>query len=197
MALADPGADAETLRSTCEEALRLSGQQAQLIDALLTLATSERGVERWEQVDLRDLAQAILRSRRQEAQRYGGGIDAALATAAATGDASLVESLVANLVDNAIRHNVAGGRVEIATTSTADGARLSTSNTGPAVPAHELERLFGPFQRLGDQRVNVGDGLGLGLAVVQAIATAHGAMLTARPRPGGGLDVQVAFNASR
>jgi signal transduction histidine kinase len=199
VALADPDADAQTLRSTCEEALQLGGQQEQLIDALLTLATSERGVERWEQFDLRNVAQTIVDSRLQEAQRFAVRIDATLATAAATGDASLVESLVANLLDNAIRHNVDGGRVQIATTRTAGGARLSVSNTGPVVPAHELERLFGPFQRLGEPRVGVGSGhgLGLGLAVVQAIATAHGATITARPGPEGGLDVEVTFSASR
>ena len=142
VALSDPNADEQTLRSTCEEALRLTGQQAQLIDALLTLAISERGVECWEPFDLQDLAQSVVQSRLQEAQRSGIRFQASLATAPATGDASLVEALITNLVENAIRHNVEGGRVEIATTSAADGARLSVSNTGPAVPAHELERLL-------------------------------------------------------
>jgi signal transduction histidine kinase len=123
-------------------------------------------------------------------------IDSALSAAAVTGDVSLVESLIANLVDNAIRHNVDGGRVEITTTS-ADGSHLSISNTGPIVPAHDLERLFEPFQRLGEPRVNAGGGYGLGLAVVQSIASAHGAALTARPRREGGLDVEVAFGATR
>ncbi|MGH2852099.1 MAG: sensor histidine kinase [Solirubrobacteraceae bacterium] len=197
VALADPDADAETLRSTCEEALRLGNQQEQLIDALLTLATSERGIERWEQFDLQQLAQNIVQGRLEQAQRHGVRMQATLTTAPVSGDASMVEILVANILDNAIRHNVDGGSVEVTTTSAADRARLSISNTGPAVPAHELERLFQPFQRLGDQRVNTGHGHGLGLAVVQAIATAHGAILVAHPRPQGGLVVQVTFNARR
>jgi signal transduction histidine kinase len=195
VALADPDADAETLRLTCEEALQLSGQQARLIDALLTLATSDRGVESWEPFDLAQLTEDIVHSRRRDAERHGVRIDATFDEAHAVGDASLVESLVANLLDNAIRHNVTGGAVEISSTTTPAGTRLSVSNTGPIVSAGDVGRLFGPFQRLGDQRVGPTTGHGLGLAIVQAIATAHGAILTARPRPQGGLDVQVTFRA--
>lgn len=63
VALADPDADAQSLRSTCEEALQLGTQQERLIDALLMLATSERGVERWESFDLGEVAKRIVLSR--------------------------------------------------------------------------------------------------------------------------------------
>jgi signal transduction histidine kinase len=194
VALADPDADAEALRSTCEEALELSGQQERLIDALLTLATSERGVESSEPLDLAPLTEDIVHSRRHEAERHGVQINATFQSAIAIGDPPLVASLIANLLDNAIRHNITGGAVEIST-STSDGARLSVSNTGPAIPLAEVERLFQPFQRLGDQRVGQAEGHGFGLAIVKAISTAHGASLIARPRPEGGLDVQVTFRA--
>jgi signal transduction histidine kinase len=193
VALADPDADTQALRSTCEEALQLSGQQERLIDALLTLATSERGVESWEPFDLAQLTEDIVHSRRPDAERHGVKIDATFNEAHTIGDASLAESLVANLLDNAIRHNVADGAVEISTTATPDGARLRVSNTGAVVPSVDVERLFQPFQRLGDQRVAPADGHGLGLTIVKAIATAHGANLTARPGPQGGLDIQVTF----
>jgi signal transduction histidine kinase len=193
VALADPDADAPGLRSTCEEALELSGQQERLIDALLTLATSERGVESWEPFDLAQLTQDIVLSRRPDAERHGVQIDANLDEAHAVGDPGLVASLVANLLDNAIRHNAADGAVEISTSATPDGPRLTVSNTGAVVPFVELERLFQPFQRLGAQRVGPADGHGLGLTIVKAIATAHGANLTARPGPQGGLDIQVTF----
>ena len=193
VALADPDADAQALRSTCEEALQLSGQQERLIDALLTLATSERGIESWEPFDLPQLTQGIVDSRRPDAGRHGVQIDPTFQSAMAIGDPGLVASLVANLLDNAIRHNVANGTVEISTTATADGARLTVSNTGPVVPFIEVERLFQPFQRLGDQRINATDGHGLGLTIAKAIATAHDANLAARPGPQGGLDIQVTF----
>ncbi|MFZ1993683.1 MAG: HAMP domain-containing sensor histidine kinase [Solirubrobacteraceae bacterium] len=198
VALADPDADAPALRSTCEEALQLSGQQERLIDALLTLATSERGVESWEPFDLAALTRHIVVSRRPDAQRRGVQINATLDEAHAIGDTGLVASLVANLLDNAIRHNVADGTVEISTNATPDGPRLTVSNAGAVVPFVEVDRLFKPFQRLGAQRVGPADGHGLGLTIVKAIATAHGANLTARPGPQGGLDIQVTLapNAS-
>ena len=191
--LADPDADADALRRTCEEALTLSDQQEHLIDSLLTLATSERGVERWERFDLADVAQSAVASRRRHAELESVAVQTRLDPAGVSGEASLVESLVANLLDNAIRHNVPGGAVDISTATTSLGARLSIGNTGPSIPPDELERLFRPFQRLGRPRVGLGDGHGLGLTIVQAIASAHGADLTARPRPRGGLDVEVVF----
>ena len=115
VALADPDADAQALRSACEEALQLSGQQEQLIDALLTLATSERGVESWQRFDLAELTRDIVHSRRPDAERHGVHIDASLDKAHAVGDPDLVQSLVANLLDNAIRHNIADGTVEVST----------------------------------------------------------------------------------
>jgi signal transduction histidine kinase len=193
VALADPDADAQTLRSTCEQALQLGAEQERLIDALLTLATSERGVERWEPFDLGEVAESIVLSRQQEAERQGVHIDAALTETAATGDRSLVESLIANLVDNALRHNQAEGRVQISTTTRAGRALISVSNTGAVITPNEVDRLFQPLQRPGQERIRINAGHGLGLAIVRAIATAHGATITARPRPEGGLDVEVSF----
>ena len=108
---------------------------------------------------------------------------------------------MANLVDNALRHNVPGGRVTVATAVTAGWPVLSVSNTGPVIPAAEVNRLFQPFQRLNGERLSGRQlrhdgGHGLGLAIVRAIAEAHGASLTARARPEGGLDVEVAFPRS-
>jgi len=193
VALADPDATVETLRSTCEEVLKLGEQEARLIDALLTLASSERGVEQWEPIDLAEVAEDVLSVRRQEAGRRGIHVDASLGQTHAAGDPSLVESLVANLVDNALRHNVAGGRVTIVTATRAGQATLSVCNTGPVIPEEELDRLFQPFQRLGDERIRHHDGHGLGLAIVQAITQAHGATLTARAQPEGGLSIEICF----
>ncbi len=195
VALADPDAGAEALRDACEEALQLSGQQEQLIDALLALATSERGVERWESFDLARLGEDAILRRRQEAERRGIAIDARLDPAVASGDASLAESLITNLLENAIRHNLAGGSVQFSTETTPAGPRLRVANTGAEVPPADLDRLFRPFQRHGRARVGATDGHGLGLAIVKAIADAHGASLTARSAPQGGLEVEVTFRA--
>jgi len=196
VALADPDADAQALRSTCQQVLLLGAQQERLIDALLTLASSERGVECWNRFDLAEIAGKVIADRSGEAARRDVRIDAALGAAPATGDPNLVESLVANLVDNALRHNLAGGLVEIATKAEDGRAILTVRNTGKPVAPGDVDRLFQPFQRLGHDRVGHDGGHGLGLAIVRAIADAHRAAVTARARPAGGLDLEVRFAAT-
>lgn len=191
--LANPHATAETLRATCEELLTLNHQQGRLIEALLTLATSERGIERRARFDLAELTGDIVRNHRQVAERRGIRVQAMLTPAPVTGDPHLVQSFVTNLVDNALRHNLADGSLEISVTDTAGRATISVSNTGPRIPPDDVDRLFQPFQQLGNQRTHHADGHGLGLAIVHAIATAHHATITARPRPDGGLHITATF----
>lgn len=192
VALADPEASADSLRSACRQLLVVGRQQERLIDALLTLASSQRGLQQRELFDLAEVTERVARARGSEAAQHGVRVDTSLAPAGVAGDPSLAESLVANLVDNAIRHNVTGGRVQIATTTAAGTASLSVANTGAVIPACEVGRLFQPFQQLDRERTG-GDGHGLGLAIVQSIADAHGAALAASARPEGGLDITVSF----
>jgi signal transduction histidine kinase len=100
---------------------------------------------------------------------------------------------VANLLDNALLHNVAGGWVEVETGIRAGRGVISISNGGPAILPEEVKRLFQPFQRIAPDRAGHSDGHGLGLSIVRAIATAHGATLTVRARREGGLAVEVSF----
>jgi signal transduction histidine kinase len=193
VALADPESTVETLRATCEELVELGDQQERLIAALLALASSQRGIGQLERLDLADIAGDVLLTRQEEAERRGIHLHAALASAPVPADPSLAESLVANLLDNAIRHNPPGGQAEISTALTPAGAVVSVSNTGTLVPPGAVEDLFQPFRQLGAQRTRRGEGHGLGLAIVRAIADAHGAALTARARPAGGLDIRVTF----
>jgi len=198
VALADPDADAPALREVCEQVLALGGQTERLIDALLTLATGERGIERREPCDLAVLAERVLTPLAGVAGRRGVRLVAQLDPAPAAGDARLAESLIANLADNALRYNVPGGWAEIATATRDGHAVVSVRNTGPVVPPQEIGRLFQPFQRLGTERVqsaggNGAGGHGLGLAIAAAIADAHGASVAARAREGGGMDITVAF----
>ncbi|MFI5895891.1 sensor histidine kinase [Actinoplanes sp. NPDC051513] len=182
-AVLDPDATAESFRAQYKELMVVSEQQARLLDSLLVLATSERGLDRRESVDLAALTGDVLRAFSPDVV-----IEADLHPAWATGDSVLIGRLVANLVDNAIAYNVPGGRVEVAT----GDSRLSVTNTGPPVPPEMVERLLAPFQRL--SRTAGEDGHhGLGLSIVQAITASHSAELTVRANPGGGLSVTVLF----
>jgi signal transduction histidine kinase len=192
--LADPDASAGSLRSACETALTLGEQQESLIGSLLALATGERGVTQWQPFDLAGIAAAALANRQQQAEHLGLRIDSALAAAPATGDASLTASLVANLIDNALQHNVPGGGIEVITATGPDGAALlSVGNTGPVIAPDDVSRLFLPFQQLGGERIRHSASHGLGLAIVAAIATAHGATIAARALGTGGLEVRVTW----
>lgn len=189
--LTDRDATLETYRSTSERLLTISEQQGRLLESLLTLASSERGLDRREPIDLRALTDQALLAARPRADRLGLRIDATLAPAAISGDPALVERLVANLLDNALSYNIGGGRIEVTVTT---DAVLRVANTGPVIPVAQVDRLFEPFQRL--ERSAHDDGHhGVGLSIVRAIATAHDAVLTARARPDGGLAVEVGFDS--
>jgi signal transduction histidine kinase len=196
VALADPRADAASLREACKQVLALGARTERLIDALLTLATGERGIERREPCDLAGLAARVAGALGVLAESSDVRLDAKLAPAVTTGDPRLVESLIANLTENALRYNAPGGWAEISTATRAGRAVVSVRNTGPGIPPGEVGRLLQPFQRLGTERTHRAGGHGLGLAIVSAIADAHGASVSARAREGGGLDIAVSFPAA-
>jgi signal transduction histidine kinase len=193
VALADPGASAGDLRTACEEVLAAGEHQEKLVDTLLTLATSERGLDHREQFDLAAVTRRALELHRPAAESRGLRLTHRLGHAAVRGDPDLTERMAANLIDNAIRYNLPGGSVEVQTETRFDHAVLTVGNTGLPVPAEQADRLFQPFQRLTADRAGHPDGHGLGLSIVRAIATAHDAGLKTRLRPGGGITVEVHF----
>jgi signal transduction histidine kinase len=193
VALADPHANADTLRATCADLLAAGESQERLIEALLALATSERGLDHRETFDLSKATRLALGAHYPEARKRGLWLDVSLRHAAVQGDPVLTERMAANLIDNAIQYNVPGGSVEVRTESWFGRGRLTVTNTGSPVPADEVGQLFRPFQRLPADRATHPDGHGLGLSIVHAIATAHDASVDTRLRPGGGLTVEVRF----
>jgi signal transduction histidine kinase len=193
VALADPDANSDSLRAAHERVLASEQHLEQMIDALLALTRGQAGLERRERLDLAAIASKALLARELEAQGRDLDVRATLDPAPTVGDPRLVERLIANLIDNAIRHNIPRGHVEITTGVRHQHAFLAVANSGPTIPPEEVPRLLQPFQRLHGTRTNHAGGNGLGLAIVGAIAAAHRATLTAQPRPGGGLTVEVAF----
>jgi len=177
VALDDPDASVSTLREAHERVIAAGVQQERLIEAMLTLARGQAGIDVRQPFDLGEVVREVVGTRVP---------DVTISACTVSGHRALAERLVTNLVDNAIRHNVADGWVSVSCVA----GVLTVTNTGPVVPETDVARLFEPFQRLA---VRTGDGLGLGLSIVRAIATAHDAMVDAEPRAEGGLVVTVTF----
>jgi signal transduction histidine kinase len=189
--LADPAATVGTWRAVSQELLASNAEQERLIEALLTLADSEADPGQRERADLAVIADDALAAAGAGIGRRDLHVSAALEAAAIDGDPQLVQQLAGNLIDNAVRHNVPGGDLRITTATSDAGAVLSVANSGPVIPPCEVDRLFQPFQRLGPRPAR--DGHGLGLSIVRAIASSHGAAIGARALPEGGLAVDVTF----
>lgn len=195
MILGDPDANVESFRAVCQDVLEAGQQQEQIIEALLTLARSQRGLDRCQPLDLASIAAEVTSGRGPAAASRGLRLDVSVQPAAASGDPHLVQRLVSNLVDNALHYNLPGGNVQVLVDTQARQARLRVTNTGPHVPPDQVGRLLEPFQRMTTDRAGHHEGLGLGLSIVAAIANSHHATLQAFPSTGGGLDIQVTFPA--
>ncbi len=200
VALADPDAGVAELRAAAEVVRAATERADRLVDSLLLLASTERmesdGLLVRERVELPAVADAALRAVQAETAGRGLRVEVDRGGAAVLGDPALLERLAGNLVENAVRHNVDGGCVHLRTCTTPDGrARLVVANTGPALRPDEVEPLFEPFRRAGTART-ARRGAGLGLAIVRAVAQAHGGRVAALPREGGGLVVHVDLPAA-
>ena len=197
VALADPAASAAALRSACQDVLTEERHQERLIDALLTLARSQRGLDRRKPLDLGEITTDILRTREPDAASRDVTVSASIGSAPVLGDDGLLRQLAANLIDNALRHNVPHGTLSIHVTSDRDHSTLKVANTGPVIAQDEIGRLLQPFQRLSSRRPADDDGLGLGLPIVAAITRAHHATLLVSPGDCGGLNIEASFPARK
>ena len=191
MALAAPDATVGSMRHAQQRALASEHQLERLIDALLTLASGERAIERREPLDLAAVTEGLVEARARDTERWGVLTHAKLEPAGTLGNPALIERLVANLLDNAIVHNTRGGWIEVATETRAGRAALTVANSGSVIAPADLGRLLQPFQRAESNRTNHGDGYGLGLSIVAAITTAHGGTLDLHAPPEGGLRARV------
>ena len=99
------------------------------------------------------------------------GIDLGVVTgsedAQVRGTAFELQALIRNLVDNAIRYTPSGGRVDVGVYARENGPVLEVTDTGPGIPANELERVFDPFYRVVGMEA---EGSGLGLSIVKTLA---------------------------
>ena len=190
--LARPDASLADLRRMGATVRSAVDRSDRLVTSLLALARVEQGLEVAEPADLAAIAHEAIDRRAGEIAETGLQVGTVLDVAVVVGDPGLVDRLVDNLLDNAIRYNVADGWVRVTTGTTPDDgtALLDVSSSGTVLAADAVDGLFEPFRRLeactGSQR-----GVGLGLSIVRAIASAHGGTASAQAIESGGLRVTV------
>jgi signal transduction histidine kinase len=195
--LADPAADVAELRRMGGVVREAARRADDLVAGLLVLARTE-GAELAEVrlVEMAGLVGPALAAVRAEAGRLGLRIAVHAAPATAHGDPVLLERVVGNLLENAVRHNVSGGWVEVSVTVRDGSAVLCVASSGPEIPAAKVAELFEPFRRGPVERTGGVRGSGLGLSIVRAVVAAHGGTVAAAPVPGGGLAVTVQLPAA-
>ena len=190
--LADPNADTAALREMGEGVVAACWRQERLLEALLD-ARPER------------VRTSAARARRPGRDRRRSAAEPTIITASgapwrssppeppATRSWSSASSPTWSRTPSATTFRAAGSTS--LTYSAAGRATFTIANTGPVIPAGEIQRLFQPFHRHNSHACSATDGVGLGLAIVQAIADAHEATLTAQARSAGGLGIDVSFPA--
>ncbi|MCQ8772691.1 sensor histidine kinase [Streptomyces telluris] len=188
--LSDPGAPPE-LQQLGKTLLATNERSEQLVEGLLLLARSDNEIVDRKPVDLAEVASRALDQTRSEAQTKGVELRGTRQPAVVQGNGVLLERIALNLVQNAVRYNAPDGWVEVTTEAQPGQAVLVVENTGPVVPAYELDNIFEPFRRLRTERTGSDKGVGLGLSIVRSVARAHGGRITAEPREGGGLIMRV------
>ena len=176
----------EFLGTINEESDRLNALVGNLLDmsrlqaGALTVSTEPVGLE--------EVVPAALHSLGDRASRVRTEVPETLPRVLA--DAGLLERALANLLDNALRHCPGGTEVRVVADPTGDEyVDLRVVDHGPGVPESERERIFAPFQRLGD--VSAANGVGLGLAVARGFVEAMGGSIEGKDTPGGGLTMIV------
>jgi two-component system OmpR family sensor kinase len=184
----------KAMRRIEEESTRM----AALLDDMLTLARlDEVAAVAHADVDLAALARDAVDDARARApdRPIGAAADGPVIV---RGDADRLRQVLANLVGNALVHTPPGTAVEVAVTSDGSEARLEVRDHGPGLPPDvEPGALFERFWRAEGGRERGPGGAGLGLAIVAAIAQAHGGRVTAANARGGGASFVVALPAAR
>jgi heavy metal sensor kinase len=173
------------LCSAADETDRL----VRLAEDLLVLARADGGrlPIRREAVDLEGVALATVESFAGRAAALGVTIEVQTdGNAEVMADPERVRQALGDLVDNALRYSARGGRVTVRVAADAGGATMSVTDSGPGFPPGFLAVAFEPFSRADPARGRSAGGAGLGLAIVRAVAEAHGGAVEARNDPAGG-----------
>jgi two-component system, OmpR family, sensor kinase len=174
-----------------EEALAETRRMADLVDSLLTLARADEG--RYDlhraPVALAPLVAEVLETAQMLGEATGVSVELERADELTVdGDAVRLRQLFLNLVSNAVKYTSAQGRVTIALEDRGDHAAFVVQDTGVGIAAADLPYIFDRFWRADRVRSRTGErgGVGLGLAIAQWIAHAHGGFISVGSRLGRG-----------
>jgi two-component system, OmpR family, sensor kinase len=182
------------VRSAAQETDRLS----RLAEDLLVLARADRGrlPIRREPIDMAGLVGGTVESFAARAAERHIGIDVHVPDELrADVDGLRVRQALGNLLDNGLRAVPSGGQVSVAAERDNGSLRLEVRDTGPGFPPEFLPVAFEAFTRPDAGRSRPDGGAGLGLAIVAAVAQAHGGSVSAENLPGGGAVVVVSIPA--
>ena len=161
-----------------------------LIEGLLVLAGSDRGLLSRTPLRLDRIAATVLDAHRTRAAEAGVTITSRLEPRVVLGEQVLLERLITNLVQNAIKYNRSDGAIDV---QIGDDPALVIVNTGDDVPPEEVSALFEPFRRRSGTRIDHSGGAGLGLSIARSITHAHDGIIAASSTGHDGLRVQVSF----
>ena len=181
----------EQLDLLSRQLLATNARNEALIEGLLVLAETERGLVASTPQRLDLITATVVETFRATAKETGIEIDAVLQPVQVFGEAPLLERLVTNLVQNAIKYNEPGGWIRVHVGS--DGG-LVVANSGVRVAPDQVSGLFEPFRRGSGDRLDNGRGAGLGLTIARSVVTAHDGAISAAPNPDGGLTVTVSLH---
>jgi signal transduction histidine kinase len=194
--LADPAADARELRRMAGVVRAATERAERLVEALLLLARTDGiGLALREPVDLAAVVASAWQAVHAEAEARGIRPVFHAGPALAVGDPALLERVAGNLLENAVRHNVDGGWIDVRTGGGPEWTTLHVASSGSKVPDERVAELFEPFRRGGVDRT-AHSGAGLGLSIVRAAVAAHRGHMLAEPVAGGGLAVTVHLPAA-
>ncbi len=188
VAMADPEV-APDLRKLGTHLLHTNERSERMIEGLLILARSDRGLTARAPVRLDQVVAAVVRATAAQAEAAGVKVETRFRPRVVAGDPVLLERLVTNLVVNAITYNTSGGWVYV---EVRRDPALEVRNSGAVVPPEAVPTLFEPFRRVaGAERTGDTRNAGLGLSIVRSVAHAHGGTAEAQPGKRGGLTVTV------
>ncbi len=184
--------DEERTRSLAQ-IVRGIDRMTHLVAQLLTLARVDPEMsEPHDPVDLGGVVREVAGALAPIARDRGVDLEVDVAEVQVSGNRALLATLARNVLENAIRYVRKGDRVRATVAADGEAVVFRVVDNGPGIPAEERIRAFERFHRASGTRE---EGSGLGLSIVERIATQHGAAIGLDEPPGGGLEVRLRFPA--